>query len=421
MINNDSEQSTDLLAIERTYLKEIQDREERFNLVIQGTNDGVWDWNVSTGSYYFSERWIGMLGYQNNEIETNFHGWIKLIHPDDLGDFLIRWTDAAVNLSTHFVMQYRLLHKNGHYLWVEGRSILLFDEDDEPYRMAGSITDINERKKSEAQIKEKNLALEDSLKKLKATQDYLVQSETIASLGRMVAGFAHEINTPVGNALTAISYISDLDENFVNQVKLGLKKSSLDQYLMEISESHHIVSNSLEQAAKMVKSLKKIAIDEIHDEIRSFNLADYLSEVLLSLRPKLKRTHHKIEINCDKGLILNSYPGAIAQIVTNFIINSLMHAYDEGVYGVISLQVIELSSEIMRITYRDDGKGVSEVQMSRIFEPFFTTAREKGGSGLGLSLVFNLVQQKLKGVVTCDSTLGEGVCFTVDIPNNIEI
>lgn len=256
--------------------------------------------------------------------------------------------------------------------------------------------------------------LSQALDNLKATQKQLVESEKMAALGELVAGIAHEINTPIGVGVTAASTLAETTSDFWQMYQTGkMKRSQLEQFLDTALQSSHLILNNLNRAAQLIQSFKQVAVDQSSENRRTFNLKEYLEEILISLKPKLKRTQHRVEIQGDETLILDSYPGVFSQIVTNLVINSLIHGYSPDESGVIRLEVRREGEQII-LSYSDDGHGIPPEHLGKIFEPFFTTKRSQGGSGLGLHLVYNLVHQKLKGSIDCDSKLGVGTTFTIN-------
>ncbi|KAF5039784.1 Sensor kinase CckA [anaerobic digester metagenome] len=172
---------------------------------------------------------------------------------------------------------------------------------------------------------------------------------------------------------------------------------------------------NLNRASDLIRSFKMVAADQISESRRSFNVREYVGQVLLSLRPKLKKTSHTVEVVCDEDLIVVSYPGAFSHILTNFIVNTLTHAYDEGQEGHIRIEIARTDG-VLNMTYSDDGRGMPPEVQEKIFEPFFTTARAKGSTGLGLHIVFNTVTRTLGGTVTCCSAPGHGTTFQVRVP-----
>jgi len=267
-----------------------------------------------------------------------------------------------------------------------------------------------------------NLESKQNLEKLQQAQTHLVESEKMASLGNLVAGVSHEINTPIGVGVTAISHLKFITKEFNELYKKGgLSKQNLTDYLAESDEAVAIISSNLERASQLIRSFKQVSVDQSHEAMRVFNVKQYLSEILLSLHPSLKKTHHNIIVHCDDDLEIDSFPGAFAQIITNFILNSLIHAYDPDDVGQIVITIVEDGRGLVRLTYSDDGKGMGKAVMDKIFEPFFTTKRGMGGTGLGLSILYNIVKQQFNGTIQCISELGQGTTFVIDFPMEKEM
>lgn len=255
---------------------------------------------------------------------------------------------------------------------------------------------------------------------LKQSQAHLVQAEKMASLGHLVAGVAHEINTPVGIAYTLSSSIVKSTETILSAFNdKSLNSSQLKKYIDEVAQGNKLIFNNLHRTADLIKSFKMVSADQLTLDRRRFSLEDYIGEILFTLHPKTKKYQHNIEVSCSKGLALDSYPGAFAQIITNLLMNSLIHAYDPGDKGTIAMSALPKGDEII-VEYKDDGKGISEENLKRIFDPFFTTRRGAGGMGLGLHIVFNIVTQTLGGRIECKSALGKGTAFVITIPVKTE-
>ena len=259
--------------------------------------------------------------------------------------------------------------------------------------------------------------LVETLFELQRTQKTLVESEKMAALGGLVAGVAHEINTPIGVSVTASSHLDDEISKLEALVSSGgLKKQSLLTFLTTAQESTRIISANLARAAALIMGFKQVAVDQSSEERRVFKLLPYIEEVLASLRPKLRVTPHTVAVEGDRDIELNSYPGAVAQIITNLIMNSLIHAYDDDkTPGNITITA-GLCDDKVHLRYSDDGKGVTPDVQKKIFNPFFTTRRGDGGSGLGMHILYNLITQKLAGTVTCEGAPGQGVIFDINIP-----
>ncbi|NLY42263.1 MAG: HAMP domain-containing protein [Desulfovibrionales bacterium] len=267
-----------------------------------------------------------------------------------------------------------------------------------------------------AQLATANADLQTALENLRQAQSQLVMSEKLAALGELVAGIAHEINTPVGVALSATSTMVEKNRILADLFHQGeMKRSHLTEYLDASREGMDMTLINLHRASDLIRSFKMVAADQVSEARRSFNVHTYIQEVLLSLRPKLKKTTHRIETECDENLVIESYPGALSQIITNLILNSLTHAFDEGQSGLIRI-VISVHEDKLCLTYSDNGRGILPEVQSKIFEPFCTTARAKGSTGLGLHIVFNIVTSTLHGTITCCSEPGHGAVFQIRIP-----
>ncbi|NER39888.1 MAG: AAA family ATPase [Oscillatoria sp. SIO1A7] len=271
----------------------------------------------------------------------------------------------------------------------------------------------------EQKVKERTAELSDALENLKATQKQLVESEKMAALGGLVAGVAHEINTPIGTSITVASTLADETKSFLGAVASGqLKRSVLNNYLDLASESTQLMLSNLHRAGELIQSFKQIATDQSNLEQRRFNLKKYLEEIALSLAPKLKQTLHTLTVTGEETITIESYPGALAQITTNLVTNSLTHAYPSEQAGQLRL-AISVEGDMVRIEYRDDGCGIDRENKGKIFEPFFTTARHQGGTGLGLHIVYNLVTQKLLGTIEVESEVGSGTKFEIVLPRSV--
>ena len=267
-----------------------------------------------------------------------------------------------------------------------------------------------------AELKITNNTLLSSLDELRQAQDQLVQSGKMAALGELVAGVAHEINTPLGIGVTAASHLEikvrDHSKRYHNN---QLTRSEFEAFLRTALDSSNMVLANLNRAAEMVRSFKQVAVDQSDQEMRDFNVKSYFEEIFRNLQPELKRTKHEVTIHCQEGLVVTGYPGVLYQIVTNLVMNSLIHGFEGIESGRIQLD-IRLEEENLKLRYSDNGCGISEKHLAKIFDPFFTTRRGQGGSGLGMHIVYNLVTQNLGGKIECKSTEGKGVTFYLSIP-----
>jgi len=258
---------------------------------------------------------------------------------------------------------------------------------------------------------------EDALDHLKAAQESLLQAEKLASLGALVGGVAHEINTPVGIALSCASHLADSTAAIAKLFEADdISVEDFERFMDTVKDTTGLILSNVERAADLIRSFKQVAVDRTSSERRRFDLAAYIRETLASLGPHLRQAGHAVRLDCPEGIVMDSHPGALSQVLSNFIMNSLVHGYEPGETGRLSITVERDGTDGACLTYADDGKGIPEEHLGRIFDPFFTTKRGSGGSGLGLHIVYNLVTGTLGGSITAESPPGGGSRFTVHMP-----
>jgi two-component system NtrC family sensor kinase len=278
------------------------------------------------------------------------------------------------------------------------------------------LKEINEQ--LEQKINDRTNVLQTALRNLNHTQAKLIESEKLASLGRLVAGLAHEINTPLGIAVTSASHCAN-ELKRVQQLYRdeALNEEEFAQFLGSIGDGLDLINNNLGRAATLVQNFKLSGAIHIANEEEQFELRACIDLTLKSLQPLLKKHQVSCELLAGDNIQMNSYPGAIAQIITNLVTNSIHHAFADTTDKKISISLIQ-TPERVEIHYRDNGCGIGDDIRSKIFEPFFTTARRTGGSGLGLSIVYNLVTQKLKGDIVINPDQSQGASFDIRLPSS---
>jgi PAS domain S-box-containing protein len=299
----------------------------------------------------------------------------------------------------------------------------VLNDDGEVELVLGSISNITEmvlalEKISELTTKE-NERLEELVvqrtKDLEATMKELANKEKLASLGGLVSGVAHEINTPLGVAVTTASYIQKINEENMKQMDAGkMSKSNFTRFIHNLNDSIGILNTNLYRASELIKSFKMIAVNQSHETLERFNFKQYVNATVLSLKHEWKHGGHEVKLDMDEALMITSYPGAYSQILTNLIMNSIIHGFKDLEHRTILVKA-ELKDQHLILDYSDNGKGISEERIEKIFEPFYTSKRGQGGTGLGLSVVYNLVT-RMKGSIKCESTLDEGTRFIIQIP-----
>jgi signal transduction histidine kinase/ligand-binding sensor domain-containing protein len=271
---------------------------------------------------------------------------------------------------------------------------------------------ILEQKEELLQQKE---VLQSTLENLQKTQEQLVESEKMAALGGLVAGVAHEINTPVGIGITAISNLMDEVQKMVELYKKDeISRKDFKEFLQTSYDAGVLIQKNLERTASLIQSFKQLSVDQVSEQQRVFGFRDYLYDILTSLQPKFKQKKIEFKIECDDKLELISFPGVYAQIFTNLLLNSLQHGFHDRERGTIAITV-DMDNGLLKILYRDDGTGISKKDLPHIFEPFYTSDQRRG-TGLGLNIVYNLIKQKLHGSISCESEQEKGALFLIEVP-----
>ncbi|MEE2729607.1 MAG: ATP-binding protein [Pseudomonadota bacterium] len=313
---------------------------------------------------------------------------------DEVGDLIM-----SFNSMLDVLQEYDLAR------WEKEQEILQLNQDLE--------RKVNERT---LELQQSMTVLSDTVENLRATQGKLVEQEKMASLGSLVAGVAHEINTPIGVGITASSHLAQSFRELSEKFESGsLTKRDFAEAMGEMKETVQMISKNLERSAALVKSFKMVAVDQSTDDVRAFDVKEYFDSVLMSLNPKLKRTRHRVRLEVPDDLTIVSSPGALSQIITNLVMNSLLHGFEGMDSGEITMRV-HRDQDGLVFDYFDNGRGIAESIRDRIFDPFVTTARSKGGSGLGTHILYNLVTQVLSGTVVLLSDTAPGVHFRISIP-----
>lgn len=261
---------------------------------------------------------------------------------------------------------------------------------------------------------------EAALAELRAAQAHLVQSEKLAALGQLVAGVAHEVNTPIGLALTIVTTI-DADVKQLALVVDGgqVRRSELVQAVARLREGAQLAFVNLTRATELLRNFKQVAVDQSSEIQRDFEISEWLHDLMSTLGPLLRQRGHEVRIHCEAGIVLSSYPGALGQVISNLALNAIHHAFADGRCGVLDLRVSRVTPNDLRIVFTDDGAGIPADDLPRVFDPFFTTGRGRGSTGLGLHIVHNLVVSTLGGQIRLASEAGWGTQATIDLPLSV--
>ncbi|MEW6500773.1 MAG: PAS domain-containing sensor histidine kinase [Thermodesulfobacteriota bacterium] len=409
-------------------------------MILESVGEGLYGIDIAGHVTFINRAALAMLGYGEEEEEE-----LIGVHLHDFNHHLrgdgIPYTVADCPICRSFadpseqrVSENYFGRRDGSVFPVEYVSAPLRADDGAVIGTVVVFEDITERKRAEREllaltdtleqrVKERtarldaaNADLRETLGQLETMQGQLVETEKMAALGGLVAGVAHEINTPVGIGVTAASHLDKATQEFLALYEQQtVRRSDLERYVQTCRDSSRLLLSNLNRAAELIRSFKQVAIDQSGEVRRRFRMKGYVEEVLLSLRPLLKKSGHRVTVECDEELELTSYPGAFSQIITNFITNSVLHAFAEGEAGQLDFR-IALAQGRLTFRYSDNGKGIPQEHLAHIFEPFYTSNREKGGSGLGLHIVYNIVTQKLGGTIVCTSVPGKGTAFVLEMP-----
>jgi signal transduction histidine kinase/ligand-binding sensor domain-containing protein len=406
---------------------------DRLKLALWGSGGELWDIDLRSGVILRENR-IDYLAAGSGNGARTVSEYRQYVHPDDLPGFE-RALVAHYKGAQDFEVTYRSPDLTGEWRWLLTRGrIVERDANGRAMRLVGTTQDITLLKRTEESLRKLNEELESrvetrtgdlrnanaelrhTLEQLTLTQRQLLESEKMAALGGLVAGVAHEINTPLGVTVTAASHLQEEARRISKLASANsLTSEELADFHAAANESSEIILRNLNRADRLIKSFKQVAVDQSSEERRTIELGAYLNEILISLGPALKKTRHNVQIDCPEALSLHTFPGAIYQIISNLLMNSVHHAFAAGQAGEITISA-RRDGDHAEVVYKDNGRGMTEDVRARIFEPFFTTRRGEGGSGLGMHVVYNLVTQLLKGRIDVASAPGAGTTFTIVLP-----
>ncbi len=414
---------------------ELARSEDRLRQALHGSGDELWDVDLMKGGGIERVNPIGHIKPSAESFALTFENFLTAVHPDDREAFSRALSEHLTGKTPVFEVVYRLERIDGGWAWLRSRGrISGRQEDGRASRLTGMTEDITALKESEIALQKLNEQLDlhvrertmdlthanDQLRvtidELRMAENQLVESEKLAALGGLVAGVAHEINTPLGIGVTAASHLEHETERFNRKAAAGqLDAAEFERYRLMAYESSQLILRNLRRADKLVRSFKQVAVDQASEARRRIEFSSYLDEILLSLKPMLKKTGHRVERDVAEGIWMETYPGAMYQIASNLTMNSVQHGFEGISDGKITIRARRVQEHAV-IEYSDNGRGMDAQVRKQVFEPFFTTKRGAGGSGLGMHIVWNLVTQVLGGTIDCDSSPGAGTRFTMRVP-----
>ena len=400
--------------------QKLLESEHRYRELVENANSIILRWNSEGEITFINEFGLKFFGYSEAEL-VGQHVVGTIVPPNESTGKDLRPLMEEICLHPE---RFKLnvnenLRRGGERVWVSWTNKAVLDDRGQVVEVFSVGSDITERKRAEAELQRHREHLEELVAErtaeLRQAMTQLVQSEKLAALGSLVAGVAHELNTPLGNARVVASSLGEHLQDFAAAVESGsLRRSQVDAFLSRGREAVDLLERNAARAADLINHFKQVAVDQTSTRRRSFNLRQTVEEVLVTLRPQFKHTAHRIALEIPPELALDSYPGPLEQVIANLISNSLTHGFEGIAAGVIHIRAAPLGTTHVHIDYTDNGVGIPETIVNRIFDPFFTTKLGSGGSGLGLYIVYNLVTGVLGGTIQVDSP--PGVAFTLTLP-----
>ena len=373
-----------------------------------------------------NKSWQDLFGYPAEDIRT-LGDWWERAYPDKSYQHQGREAWAAslkLLLDMHGVVpshEYRVRCGDGtdrHVLIGAARVgdevMVGFSDMTAQHQAQQALARLNSE--LESRVHERTAELQQAIEHLQRTQQDLVRSEKLAGLGSLVAGVAHELNTPIGNAMMMASSMEQMEKDLSKAVQAGLKRSVFEAFLAELKESTDIVQRNLRRAAELISSFKQVAVDQSSYQRRTFDLAEVVHELRVTLSPTLRKAQVALSEDVAGKLAMNSYPGPLTQVLMNIVNNSVMHAFDGRTDRQVSIVSEDADDDHIRLVVSDNGCGIPAEHQPRLFDPFFTTRLGQGGSGLGLHIVYNLVTGLLGGRIDIYSKPGEGTRTILVLP-----
>jgi len=372
-----------------------------------------------------NQCWLDVLGYTHDDVPDMAAWWLKA-YPDESYRQAVRglWESAMERVlqgERLIPTEVRVRCADGQTRHLQvggarvGDTILTSYFDLTSQRQAQAQLELLNAG-LEARVAEHTQTLQDTIQNLQRTQEELVRSEKLASLGSLVAGVAHELNTPIGNAVIVASTLNDLRKQLETALQDGLRRSVLTRFLEDVRESVDVMERNLQRAAELITGFKQVAVDQSSYQRRPFDLAEVLHELQLTLSPTLRRSQVQLSHEAPAGIRMDSYPGPLNQVLMNLVNNAVTHAFDGHPAPQVHLSATPIAVDRVEIRVSDNGCGIPSEHLSRVFDPFFTTRLGQGGSGLGLHIVYSLVTELLGGTVRIDSTVGQGSTVTIQLP-----
>lgn len=373
--------------------------------------------------YLWNQGFLDVLDYQSESIYQGvpFEDLLRIMA--ERGEYgagdVEELISTRLNLAQQFrAHQFERTRPNAHTHLVQGKPIY---EDDQLRGFVTTYTDITELKQIQTALSKANAQLEKNVaertRQLRHTQDDLIRSEKLAALGSLVAGVAHELNTPIGNSLLTSSTLHAKTTEFAQKIlDGGIRRSDLNNYLSAATHASELIEHGLKSAAELIASFKQVAVDQASSKRRRFHVNKVCHDVIATMMAKIRQAGLQISMDIPMQIEMDSFPGPFDQVICNLVDNAILHAFDGKNDGHIWITAALLDQGTIEIRFADNGVGIPEENMSRIFDPFFTTKLGQGGSGLGMNIVYNIVTDLLGGQIHIESEDNAGTCFVMQLP-----
>lgn len=393
----------------------LRQSEARFAMLFHQSPVPLGVTRLADGLYLdLNDAFLETFRFRREELVGKRFSSNQYVDPEERAALLDRLgRDGTVQ---HFETRWKTRDGAARICEISGRATRVDGED----ALLWACIDVTEQRLARRRIEELNATLEmrveERTRALERAQADLLRAEKTAALGRMVAGVAHELNTPLGNSLLMASHLADTGRGLRDVMSGGLRRSQLEKYLSGNEETTALLIGNLQRAAELVAGFKRVAVDQASAKRRRFDLATVVAENIAALLPGLRLTAYRVTQDIAAAIECDSYPGPLGQVITNLVENAVRHGFDGRDHGVVTIRAQRPGGDQVILTVSDDGVGIPATDIHRIYDPFFTTRLGRGGSGLGLNIVYNIVTAVLGGRIEVASEPGSGTTFTVTLP-----
>jgi PAS domain S-box-containing protein len=402
------------IAHEQALRDELLAEQYRLKEVVESTGVAIWEYDLVHRFLSVSERWHVVSGYSREELGDNvLTSWLGMVHPEDRPRISATFADLTKLQGDRFEYEYRMRQKDGQWMWVQSLAhIVARDGNGQPIKVAGINLEVTQQKEAEIRIHALNASLEAQM------QEAMARSEARATLGTLIASVSHEMATPMGNSMMTASTLVAQANQFEQQMMAGtLKRSELAQFVGQVQSGNELLLRNLERAVALLKNFRQVAADQASEQRRTFDLQQGLREILDTLAPSLKRQSHTVLLEAPEGIRIDSYPGPLGQVLINLINNAYLHAFEGMEHGEVRISATADETQVTLVC-TDNGRGIAPDTLEKMFQPFFSTRIGRGGTGLGMSIVENLVKATLGGTLEVQSAVGQGTTVTITLPRS---